>query len=168
MDSEEKRRKKEAKAAPPIIDYNRSDDAISQRSIPSSQALYPNRPRGYDTQSYISGDDVRSYMSEDEYYPEDYSAYDDTTSEVYAPSHNMFRESETKKMLDDKDIEEEEIEEPKTSPARRKWVFLTWLLTWWVPPCFLKWCGGMKRKDIQMAWREKVALYFSSRPLSFL
>lgn len=161
MDSEEKRRKKEAKSAPPPVDYNNADDAISQRSFPSSQALYPNRPRGYDTQSYISGDDVRSYMSEDDYYPEDYSAYDDTTSEVYAPSHNMFRELETKKMLEvEKDIEEEEIEEPKTTAARKKWVVLTWLLTWWVPPCFLNWCGGMKRKDIQMAWREKVALCF--------
>ncbi|KAJ3187299.1 hypothetical protein HDU85_006587 [Gaertneriomyces sp. JEL0708] len=50
------------------------------------------------------------------------------------------------------------IEEEETSSARRKWVCCTWMLTWWAWPCCLSWCGGMRRKDIQMAWREKVAL----------
>ncbi|KAI8799852.1 chitin synthase-domain-containing protein [Cladochytrium replicatum] len=44
------------------------------------------------------------------------------------------------------------------SPGRKKWVCLTWTLTWWIPDCCLSACGGMKRKDIQMAWREKLAL----------
>ncbi|KAH9245254.1 chitin synthase 6 [Batrachochytrium salamandrivorans] len=30
--------------------------------------------------------------------------------------------------------------------------------TWWIPGIFLKFCGKMKRPDIRMAWREKVAL----------
>ncbi|KAJ3039984.1 hypothetical protein HDV00_011539 [Rhizophlyctis rosea] len=51
-----------------------------------------------------------------------------------------------------------EEEEHKTSSARKKWVCCTWMLTWWVWPICLSGCGGMKRKDIQMAWREKVAL----------
>ncbi|ORZ10887.1 chitin synthase-domain-containing protein [Absidia repens] len=42
--------------------------------------------------------------------------------------------------------------------ARRKWLILVWFLTWWVPSPLLEWCGGMKRKDIRLAWREKVTL----------
>lgn len=44
------------------------------------------------------------------------------------------------------------------SPVRRKWVCFTWSVTWCIPNCCLSHCGGMKRKDVQMAWREKVAL----------
>src|SRR5205085_7059123 len=77
-------------------------------------------------------------------------------SEVYATSHNLFKEIEAKK-IEGEALEEDE-EPRKTTAARKKWVFLTWFITWWIPPCFLNWCGGMKRKDIQMAWREKVAL----------
>ena len=46
----------------------------------------------------------------------------------------------------------------KVTGTRRTWVCITWLLTWWVPGPFLRWCGKMKRPDIRMAWREKVAL----------
>lgn len=46
---------------------------------------------------------------------------------------------------------------PVTS-ARKRWLCCTWCATWWIPSIFLKWCGGMKRKDIQIAWREKVTL----------
>ncbi|KAJ3309903.1 hypothetical protein HDV04_005533 [Boothiomyces sp. JEL0838] len=42
--------------------------------------------------------------------------------------------------------------------SRKCWVCCTWFLTWWIPSPFLSWCGGMKRPDIRMAWREKVAL----------
>ncbi|KAH9273457.1 hypothetical protein BASA83_004123 [Batrachochytrium salamandrivorans] len=41
---------------------------------------------------------------------------------------------------------------------RKCWVCCTWSLTWWIPGIFLKFCGKMKRPDIRMAWREKVAL----------
>ncbi|CAO3595167.1 unnamed protein product [Absidia cylindrospora] len=52
--------------------------------------------------------------------------------------------------------EDEDIH--RMTSARRKWLILVWLLTWWVPSPFLNWCGGMKRKDIRLAWREKVTL----------
>src|SRR5947209_12691353 len=42
--------------------------------------------------------------------------------------------------------------------SRRRWVFLTWALTWWIPSPLISLCG-MKRKDIRMAWREKVAIF---------
>ncbi|CAI2162513.1 1810_t:CDS:2 [Funneliformis geosporum] len=95
-----------------------------------SPTSYPrlSPPKALDQRSF---DDTRSNFSEDDFYQDDsVSQYDDNGSSFGS----------------------------ETTAARKKWVFLTWLLTWWVPPCFLSWCGRMKRKDIQMAWREKVAL----------
>lgn len=46
---------------------------------------------------------------------------------------------------------------PMTS-ERRTWVFVVWLITFWIPSPLLKLCGGMKRPDVRMAWREKLVL----------
>ncbi|KAJ3044792.1 hypothetical protein HDV00_000669 [Rhizophlyctis rosea] len=47
---------------------------------------------------------------------------------------------------------------PKQSLERRCWVCFTWTTTFWIPEwCIMK-CGGIKREDVRMAWREKVAL----------
>ncbi|KAJ2782077.1 hypothetical protein H4R18_002497 [Coemansia javaensis] len=56
--------------------------------------------------------------------------------------------------------EDEEDEDPasKMSRARRNWLVLVWLLTWWAPSPCLSWCGRLRRKDQRIAWREKVAL----------
>nr|CAG8434853.1 941_t:CDS:2 [Entrophospora candida] len=124
---------------------------------------HPSPQKSPDEQSYYSNDD-RSYISEDESYQEEaFSQYNETASvcgsDIYAPSRNMFMEM--KKLPTEEKaaaVIEEEEEPKKMTSARRKWLILTWLLTWWAPPCFLSWFGGMKRKDIQMAWREKVAL----------
>ncbi|KAH6590364.1 hypothetical protein BASA50_009339 [Batrachochytrium salamandrivorans] len=43
------------------------------------------------------------------------------------------------------------------STTRYRWLCCTWLLTWWIPSYFLKWCGCMKLRDRQIAWREKTA-----------
>ena len=66
---------------------------------------------------------------------------------------------------DDKD-EEMVVKEKKhhatevieTTRARRWWLRLTWAFTWWVPSFMLSKMGGMKRADIRMAWREKLAI----------
>ncbi|GAA5979187.1 hypothetical protein JCM10908_002832 [Rhodotorula pacifica] len=50
------------------------------------------------------------------------------------------------------------IEEVPTSRGRRVWVGVVWALTWWVPTPCLTYIGRMKRPDIRMAWREKLAL----------
>ncbi|SGY39183.1 BQ5605_C003g02165 [Microbotryum silenes-dioicae] len=50
------------------------------------------------------------------------------------------------------------VEEVPSSKARRAWVFIVTLLTWWIPDLSLKYLGRMKRPDVRMAWREKVAL----------
>jgi len=76
-----------------------------------------------------------------------------------------------------RDIEEEEEiveEEQNKKPAmkmkkpivpsnemtrgRKWWLCLTWTSTWCYCPCCLSSCGKMKRKDVQIAWREKVTI----------
>lgn len=46
-----------------------------------------------------------------------------------------------------------------TTPARRWWIRLTWLFTWWIPSFLLRKIGRMERADIRMAWREKVTIF---------
>lgn len=84
-------------------------------------------------------------------------------SESYAPSRNMFHNTDNKVLME-KDALPGEIQEGETaellkeSSARRRWVALCWMLTFWCPTPFLKWFGRMKRIDVQQAWREKLAL----------
>ncbi|KAJ1912651.1 hypothetical protein H4219_005522 [Mycoemilia scoparia] len=52
----------------------------------------------------------------------------------------------------------ETVEEIAITPSRRIWEIMTWALTWWIPSPLLSWLGRMKRPDIRMAWREKVAI----------
>jgi chitin synthase len=53
--------------------------------------------------------------------------------------------------------EGETAEVLKETSARRRWVALCWLLTWWVPTPFLRWFRRMKCMDVRQAWREKLA-----------
>lgn len=46
----------------------------------------------------------------------------------------------------------------KVTPGRRAWIVLVWILTWYIPSPLMKWVGRMKRHDVRMAWREKLAL----------
>ena len=84
-------------------------------------------------------------------------------TESYAPSRNMFQNADQKGLLDKEalagEIQEGETTEIlKESSARRRWVLLCWMLTFWVPTWALVHLGRMKRLDIQQAWREKLAL----------
>ncbi|KAJ2684757.1 hypothetical protein H4R19_006860, partial [Coemansia spiralis] len=59
------------------------------------------------------------------------------------------------------EVEEEDDDDDdpnKMSRARRNWLVLVWLLTWWMPSPCLSWCAKLRRKDQRIAWREKVAL----------
>ncbi|KAJ7722410.1 glycosyltransferase family 2 protein [Mycena metata] len=88
-------------------------------------------------------------------------------SESYAPSRNMFGAGDAKTggvPLLDKDALAGEIQEGETAEilketsARRRWVTLCWMLTWWVPSFCLSYIGRMKRLDVRQAWREKLAI----------
>lgn len=94
------------------------------------------------------------------------SAFGDSQSvagtDAYAPSRNMFHDMEKtrgeKDVLDELPEDNEVQEEYKESPARRRWVLLCRLLTWWIPDFALSRLGRMKRQDIRQAWREKLAI----------
>ncbi|KAF8934754.1 hypothetical protein BGZ58_005466, partial [Dissophora ornata] len=66
----------------------------------------------------------------------------------------------------------EPVEVVPTTRARKLWVFFTWCMTWWIPSFMLSSCGKMKREDVRMAWREKVALcciiFFMSAAIIFV
>jgi chitin synthase len=51
------------------------------------------------------------------------------------------------------------VEEVPTSRARRWWLFLVWAITGIIPSFCLRSVGRMKRPDIRLAWREKLAIF---------
>ncbi|KAH9939246.1 chitin synthase [Epithele typhae] len=52
------------------------------------------------------------------------------------------------------------VEEVPTSKTRRYWLFVVRLTTWWIPAFMLAKIGRMKRPDIQLAWREKITIFW--------
>ncbi|KAI9499463.1 chitin synthase-domain-containing protein [Zychaea mexicana] len=111
-------------------------------------------------------DDQRSFYSDDEYYYHDnssrggggYRDHDDSVygSESYGQENMMLRP--TAPVMEKENLDETEEDESQQSGQRKRWLFFVWAVTWWIPSKFLIWCGRMKRKDVRIAWREKVAL----------
>jgi chitin synthase len=60
--------------------------------------------------------------------------------------------------LPEEDVNATEEKESSMTPGRKRWLWFVWAITFWIPNLFLIKCGRMKRKDIRIAWREKVAL----------
>ena len=56
----------------------------------------------------------------------------------------------------------EVVDEIPTSSTRKRWMFLVWLLTWYIPDFGLRLLGPkkFKRKDVRTAWREKLAINY--------
>ncbi|RYO81076.1 hypothetical protein DL766_004798 [Monosporascus sp. MC13-8B] len=72
---------------------------------------------------------------------------------------DMFKNLDTREQMAERGNEKSlvEVEEYKDSPSRKRWVFMVYLLTWFIPDFLIRWCG-MPRKDVRMAWREKLAI----------
>lgn len=88
---------------------------------------------------------------------------DDLRSEAAASAFNsgdMFRNFDTREQMAEKGqaAREEEIEELSESGTRKRWMFVVWMFTWFVPNFMIHWVGRIKRKDVQLAWREKLAI----------
>jgi chitin synthase len=81
---------------------------------------------------------------------------------VSAINGDMFRNLETREQMAEKGNEAkmEVVDEHPESGSRKRWVFFVWLLTFYVPSPLIGIFGGKdkKRKDIRMAWREKLAI----------
>ncbi|KAJ6444251.1 chitin synthase 6 [Purpureocillium lavendulum] len=73
---------------------------------------------------------------------------------------DMFKNFDTREQMAERGNEKklEEVEEYKDSASRKRWVFTVYLLTWFIPDFLIRWMGRMPRKDVRMAWREKVAI----------
>lgn len=80
-------------------------------------------------------------------------------TESYAPSRNMFAGQIDEKMAGFSGTDPREtVEVASVTTARRKWTCITWSLTFWFPSFLLSRLCGLKRPDIRMAWREKLAI----------
>lgn len=75
-------------------------------------------------------------------------------------SGDLFRNMETKEELAEKGNKKqmEEVDVVPVSGSRKRWLAVVYLLTWYLPDFTIKWVGGMKRKDVRTAWREKFAI----------
>jgi chitin synthase len=73
---------------------------------------------------------------------------------------DMFRNLETRSQMAEKgnEVTAAEIEEKPMSGSRLRWLILVYAFTWWCPDFLVRTIGRMPRKDIRMAWREKLAI----------
>jgi chitin synthase len=73
---------------------------------------------------------------------------------------DMFQGLEQPKALDEKaaDAKLEEVESVPVSGSRKRWVFIVYAMTWLIPDFAIRYIGRIKRKDVRMAWREKLAI----------
>jgi len=86
----------------------------------------------------------------------------DTRSEAPSAVTNgdMFHELKNQQRLGEKVPEQElkEVDVIETSGSRKRWLFVVYLLTFYVPDFLIRWIGKMPRKDVRTAWREKYAI----------
>ena len=75
-------------------------------------------------------------------------------------SGDMFRNLETREQMAEKGNEKKmvEVDDVVVSGSRKRWLFVVYLLTFFIPDFLIKWVGRMPRKDIRTAWREKFAI----------
>ncbi|KAF2154372.1 glycosyltransferase family 2 protein [Myriangium duriaei CBS 260.36] len=73
---------------------------------------------------------------------------------------DMFRNLETRQELAEKgnDANMAAIEEHPVTGSRKRWLTVVWMLTWWCPSFAIRILGKMPRKDVRLAWREKLAI----------
>lgn len=126
--------------------YGGSDSRL--RLIPSQS------PGGLGAHIYASGD-KGGYFSKS----------DDLRSEAGASAFNsgdMFKNFDTRQQMVEKGqaAREEEIDELPVSRGRKRWMMIVWAHTWFIPDFAIRLIGRMKRKDVRIAWREKLAINF--------
>ncbi|SCZ93412.1 BZ3500_MvSof-1268-A1-R1_Chr6-3g08643 [Microbotryum saponariae] len=125
-------------------------DAALPLVHPGGLGYYAESDLDYDPKGYFDEGDGRA------------SAWDDDRSmdpsSGFTNGNALF---EGKNALDteERDGEHHEtVEEVRTSASRKRWIALTWMFTWWIPSFCLSRVGGMKRRDVRMAWREKLLI----------
>ncbi|KAK9469498.1 chitin synthase-domain-containing protein [Lipomyces arxii] len=73
---------------------------------------------------------------------------------------DMFQNFSTPQEMVEKGLHgrDEEIDDIKTSASRKRWMFIVWLTTWMIPDVAIEKIGRIPRKDVRIAWREKLAI----------
>ena len=105
--------------------------------------------------AYIYGDDAKQgYFGSREL---------DGRSDAGASAFNsgdMFKNFETREQMLEKGNEKnmEEVDDVPVSGSRKRWMALVYMLTFFVPDFAIRFIGRMKRKDVRIAWREKLAI----------
>lgn len=92
-----------------------------------------------------------------------YGKADDLRSEGVASAFNsgdMFRNFDTRQQMAEKGqaAREEEIDEIPVTAGRKRWMVIVWAMTFFIPDFLIKFIGRIPRKDMQTAWREKLAI----------
>lgn len=122
--------------------------ASKERLLGPGAGLLTPSPGGY-----IYGDKKSGY----------FGSQDDARSDAGASAlgqGDMFRNLDTKEQLAEKGNEKTmvEVEEVKVSATRKRWLAIVYMMTWLIPDFLIRWIGHMPRKDVRMAWREKLAI----------
>ena len=73
---------------------------------------------------------------------------------------DMFRNLDTRSQMAEKGNEAKmaEIEEVPTSGERKRWLVMVYAMTFFIPDFAIRYIGRIPRKDVRMAWREKLAI----------
>ncbi|KAG0908103.1 hypothetical protein G6F33_009992 [Rhizopus arrhizus] len=169
-EKEERERAKEAKQGmmqdAPVISNQGYFPESQERLLPPMNYA---DSRGFeDEASYVDSDDGIKRDMEGSQWGEESEWGGIKISDGFGPNMDM------SKMVEDyHQPQHESVEEVPITAVRIWWVRVVWLMTWWIPSPFLRWFGKMKREDVQMAWREKVALcilifFFSAMTIFFI
>lgn len=93
----------------------------------------------YNNSQYADSRFGNTYLNGD-----NYTATDDSFSPPMAPPTT--------------DLDATDEKESTMTASRKRWLWFVTLMTWWIPKILLVKWGRMKRKDVRIAWREKVVL----------
>ncbi|KAK4541664.1 hypothetical protein LTR36_007808 [Oleoguttula mirabilis] len=87
----------------------------------------------------------------------------DTKSEAGASAFregDMFRNLDTRSQMAEKgnEVKMTEVEEHPISSSRKRWLVIVYAMTWMIPDFVIRIVGHIPRKDVRLAWREKLAI----------
>lgn len=139
------------------IGGSRSDGGLFSGGASDSRVRLIPSHSGPGLGTHIYGDGKGGYYSK--------GNSDDARSDAGASAFHhgdMFKNFETREQMQEKGAQarEEEIDELPVSGTRKRWMALVWIMTFFVPTFAIKYIGRMKRPDVQVAWREKLAINF--------
>ena len=132
------------------------------QGVDTNRTSVHGRPLSMDSSSLYSSDEAGDLHSDTEStYRFEFVDQQGVPPPEVSNSNNFIQSQElttgSNTLLPKEKKKKEKKAKKKLTAKRCKWLCLTWMLTWYVPSFCLK-CCGLKRGDVRMAWREKLAL----------